>query len=505
MTSKEASEKMEKIAKLASDESDKIFNVHNREVAEVKRLLEHQIQWYQRGALGELHDVLKKATDTCNKRYVSLQSLVQMVDSECKPLLAFKPYKKSIKAVAQVIADLNEDSVLNTDFGLSVNDSSMEDVAMVSYSPSLEALMIQKFWEQKVLVVDETSEEREILKVEREEQRKRDEEEKKAKKEEAERRRKEAEEKKLRQKNAVKTVIKTREDHINLLKAESDKKIKNFEEAFLNSQNQLTKANESDIAEKERLEAELKTLGFFKFGEKKELREKTEALNKQIADREQNLKNLKAKYQRDKSAAQKEYKKEEEELDKIKKVLCAKAGEEISFGTQFYDKRKPMQWAVVSVSDEEICLLAKYTVGKTSFRAAQYWLENEFIKEVFSEKEKNTLKKNYSKVEISLPTEREVMKGCGWLGVSPEDGLVNWITAEAKREGKEYGDTYEQISNDIKNDTERVNAYWLAGYEEGGFANYVSSGRRVGKIGAGAKFGVRPMVTIDINEYLKNL
>lgn len=229
MTSKEASAKMEKIAKLAADESDKIFEVHNKEVAEVKRLLEHQIQWYQRGALGELHDVLKKATDTCNKRYVSLQSLVQMVDSECKPLLAYNPYRKSIKAVADIIADLNEDSVLNTDFGLSIDSGDMEDVAMVSYAPSLDALMIQKFWEQKILVVDETPEEREILKVEREEQRKRDEEARKAKKEETERRRKEAEEEKLRQKKTIETAIKKREDHIALLKSESDKKIKNLE------------------------------------------------------------------------------------------------------------------------------------------------------------------------------------------------------------------------------------------------------------------------------------
>ena len=505
MTSKEASAKMEKIAKLAADESDKIFEVHNKEVAEVKRLLEHQIQWYQRGALGELHDVLKKATDTCNKRYVSLQSLVQMVDSECKPLLAFQPYKKSIKAVAQVIADLNEDSVLNTDFGLSIDSGDMEDVAMVSYSPSLDALMIQKFWEQKVLVVDETPEEREILKVEREEQRKRDEEARKAKKEETERKRKEAEEKKLRQKSAVETAIKKREDHIALLKAECDKKIKNLEKTVQDLQNQLMKENAGDIAKKEKLENELKSLGFFKFSEKKELKEKVEAISKQISDRGQKLANLNAQYQKDKFAAQSEYIKEKTEFDRIKKVVRAKVGEEISYGTQFYDKGKPMQWLVVSVSDDEIKLLAKHTVENSSFRAAQYWLENKFVKEVFSEKEKNTLKKHYGKVEISLPTASEVMRGCGRMGVSPEDGLVKWIESEAKREGKEYGYTYEQISNDIKHDTERVNAYWLNGYEEGGFADYVSSDCRVGKIGAGAKFGVRPMVAIDINEYLKNL
>lgn len=305
MTSKEASAKMEKIAKLAADESDKIFEVHNKEVAEVKRLLEHQIQWYQRGALGELHDVLKKATDTCNKRYVSLQSLVQMVDSECKPLLAYNPYRKSIKAVADIIADLNEDSVLNTDFGLSIDSGDMEDVAMVSYSPSLDALMIQKFWEQKVLVVDETPEEREALAAEKEKQRKIDDEnrrweEQKRKWEEEEERH--AEEEKENRQREWKTACaeaeekrrKWKEEKIAQKRTELDNAIENKHNEEIDSANKIITESQKQLEE---LRRKLDSLGTFAIFEKSKTKNVILALEKTIAEENKKIEESDKEYE----------------------------------------------------------------------------------------------------------------------------------------------------------------------------------------------------------------
>lgn len=279
----------------------------------------------------------KKASDDL---YATYQSLVTVLDEQCRPLLSGLTEEKdayAVKEVAETIKWLNEESEIGNTFSASLNDSSLGDVAGVKYHPSMENKMIEKYWFGTLASMPGAKEaEAEYLENKRREQ-----EEIKQKQEEAIRVREEA---KRRQEEearleAVRREQTLQQDIIVLEKYYSEHKvwedectsIKRVREDLITERVKEIRiqleeeANreiypeiekiKKDIAsqEKRQSEAELKlsSLGLFKLSEKKEQRGIIEEAENQIRQLRDGLSNVERKLQQNLSDAAAEAKKNE--------------------------------------------------------------------------------------------------------------------------------------------------------------------------------------------------
>ena len=106
------------------------------------------------------------------------------------------------------------------------------------------------------------------------------------------------------------------------------------------------------------------------------------------------------------------------------------------------------------------------------------------------------------------PTQGDVQSCCNTLGTSPEDVLIAHIRSDHIMWGKKCGYTSQQITNGINSDIERATEYWLETRDDGrsGWANLACKsieGEWIeAKIGSMAKFGVRPMICLDLGKLL---
>lgn len=208
------------------------------------------------------------------------------------------------------------------------------------------------------------------------------------------------------------------------------------------------------------------------------------------------------------------FEKAKEKRDLIDAIHSPAVKGEYFFGSQFHAPHQSMKWIVADIQGNELLLLAKHTVGLTSYYASGKWMNETFLSQVFSAAEKRVLipTERNDKTELVVhPTASEIRACCPHLGTTPEDGLVRFIRSDKQEQGRRYHYNSLQIENGIKSDIERATAYWLStsSTDRSGFANYV--GQAVGggwiaaRIGAGAPFGVRPMIRINLDKLLDTL
>ena len=100
-------------------------------------------------AVSQVADIASDSKRICDALYASFQTLVKMLDDQCRPLLDQNPDYTAVREVRDLIKWLNDESEISNNFTASLNSQSLGDVASGRYFPSLENKMIQSFWENK--------------------------------------------------------------------------------------------------------------------------------------------------------------------------------------------------------------------------------------------------------------------------------------------------------------------------------------------------------------------
>lgn len=243
------------------------------------------------------------------------------------------------------------------------------------------------------------------------------------------------------------------------------------------------------------LQEKREQIGFFKFKEKR-------TIDDLIIKLQQRTKELQNK----KNQLVTEHNRQSERIKGTIKIIDSDIGDKIKFGSAPYSNgTEPLEWIVISKTSKSYKLICNNTVGMKSYYRTTEWLHKDFLEMAFSEEERKMIPKSNG---ITIPTSSEASTKHG-LHVLPTDALRNHIIAEERAYGSRYSYTKLQIENGIKSSLERSEPYWLlSSNTRDGFADYVGSsvdGKRwfAARIGAGADFGVRPVITVDILELTK--
>ena len=108
-----------------------------------------QINLYGGTATSEVVDIAAESRDICDNLYTSLQSLIQIVDEDCRPLITQQPSLTAVNEVYQLIKWLNEKSKIKANFFASLNSVDLGNIVSGRYIPKMESKMIEKYWEEK--------------------------------------------------------------------------------------------------------------------------------------------------------------------------------------------------------------------------------------------------------------------------------------------------------------------------------------------------------------------
>ena len=180
MYNEQATETMLQAVEVVKESAKKAEKEYDRGASEIKRMASRQIQLGVGTAVGKVSDIASKTRRVNDAYYASLQSLVKMLDDGCRPLLSLDPDPSAIRQVWETIKWLNDESEIKTTFTASVNSSNRGDLAAVSYIPTMENKLIQKYWENfynahpgKAALEKAEREKEKALRKEREEQAKR--------------------------------------------------------------------------------------------------------------------------------------------------------------------------------------------------------------------------------------------------------------------------------------------------------------------------------------------
>ncbi len=98
-------------------------------------------------AVSQVADLASDSRKICDALYASYQTLVKMLDSQCRPLLDQEPEIPAVRAVRDLIKWLNDESEIENNFTASLNAHNLGDVASVRYIPGIDNKMIQSFWD----------------------------------------------------------------------------------------------------------------------------------------------------------------------------------------------------------------------------------------------------------------------------------------------------------------------------------------------------------------------
>lgn len=253
-------------AKQKADRANKLFDRRNDAIqSETSR----NINLFSENAASRTIGIIAKATQACDDLYASLQALVVEVDSICRPYLADNPGADAIKAVADLIASLNDDSEIENSGTMAINGTYIGDVSASTYMPGVQARMVQKFWESQYAStpegIDAEIKKREVAERNRQ-------------KREIEQ--KEKEERKAAAKKHMDKIVTECKAKIssyrNVLDKELSDRLKQVVEEVALHREQL-------MAEKAGLEQELSNLGAFHIRERREKKESIRVLDIRIA------------------------------------------------------------------------------------------------------------------------------------------------------------------------------------------------------------------------------
>lgn len=121
----------------------------DRANSDIQRKTSRSIDLFGGSAGSTVADIARDVRIACDDLFSTYQSLVVTLDETCRPLLNEDPDVSAVKAVANRIKKLNEDSEIGTNFSASLNGSRLGDVAGSRYVPSMNCKMIQRYWEDR--------------------------------------------------------------------------------------------------------------------------------------------------------------------------------------------------------------------------------------------------------------------------------------------------------------------------------------------------------------------
>ena len=244
--------------------------------------------------LSKAAEIVANIKRTTDDLYTSYETIIRTLDMECRPYLEFNVSGDAIKAVADLMKEINEESSsLSSNVTGTFNSSSMGDLRSEHYFASLEAKTIEKFWATKYSMTPEAEEERKRRDALIAERRRKAAEREKL---EAERRKKEAEEKKRKAElkaEEEKRVAKLNEEakkHMLQIEKQCNKKIAEYKkelDAFIEGKKQQFEGEiqqkieelKKTIDDLKQQEAQLKA---FKFSEKKRIKEELQKLEARV-------------------------------------------------------------------------------------------------------------------------------------------------------------------------------------------------------------------------------
>ncbi|MBR4858399.1 MAG: hypothetical protein IKU08_04355 [Clostridia bacterium] len=143
------SNNMDKIVEIYKKKAEKALDDFDYEKERVQATADKPINLFGGTATKQVVDVAAESRRICDKLFATLQTLVCMVDEECKPLLNQQPSQSSVEKVADFIKWLNSESEIEVNFTASFNSRDLGNVANGRYIPKTECKMIQSYWETK--------------------------------------------------------------------------------------------------------------------------------------------------------------------------------------------------------------------------------------------------------------------------------------------------------------------------------------------------------------------
>ena len=84
-------------------------------------------------AVSRVADIASSVRKACEELYASYQSLVLMLDQQCRPLLNQKPSTRAVKEVMEMIKWLNSESEIGSNFSGSINGSAFTFYIYILY------------------------------------------------------------------------------------------------------------------------------------------------------------------------------------------------------------------------------------------------------------------------------------------------------------------------------------------------------------------------------------
>lgn len=133
-------------AKSRAKSAEQAFECANNAI---QRQARQSINLFGGSARSTVANIARDVRRACDDVYSAYQSLIVTLDETCRPLLNEDPDMLAVKAVAELMKKLNDDSEIDVDFTASLNGSNLGDVAGSRYVPSMNCKMIQRYWEDR--------------------------------------------------------------------------------------------------------------------------------------------------------------------------------------------------------------------------------------------------------------------------------------------------------------------------------------------------------------------
>lgn len=106
------------------------------------------INLYGGSAMETVREIASSSREACDDLYTTFQTLVVVLDKECRPLIEENADISAVYKVYSCIKWLNEESEIKNNFAASLNGYNLGELVKVSYNVSVENKMIQRYWEQ---------------------------------------------------------------------------------------------------------------------------------------------------------------------------------------------------------------------------------------------------------------------------------------------------------------------------------------------------------------------
>ena len=144
-----ATEKIESAVEAARKAHRDAMDRYVREEVNLQRKASVSIDLFGGNATSRVAEIVTLSRKMCDDLYAACQAQVYLLDETCRPLLNDDVPPALVREVWQTICKLNEESEIANNFTASLNSEQLGNMATVQYHPSINAKMIQSYWEAK--------------------------------------------------------------------------------------------------------------------------------------------------------------------------------------------------------------------------------------------------------------------------------------------------------------------------------------------------------------------